>query len=198
MTLSNHISVIQSLKEKQGPGAKVGMVSGNFNVVHPGHLRLLKFAADCCDILTVAVNRDDVPGVLMPASLRLEGIEAISLVDHAFIMDDSMEKVIANIKPDLIVKGKEHENLHNPEAGILAQYGGKLLFSEHGKAPDAKVHKWQNRINPFWKIIGGGCNINRDIPQLLKQGGFDIKELDTLYMPQTPRIAGYTYWGYAS
>jgi len=74
---------------------------------------------------------------------------------------------------------------------------GKLLFSEHGKAPDEAVKKCQNRINPFWMSIAGGCHLNRDIPQLLKEGGFNIKEMDMLYVPKTPKVAAFTYWGYA-
>ena len=73
--------------------------------------------------------------------------------------------------------------------------GGKLLFCEHGLAPDDKVRRWQDRINPVWKKIAGGCNLNRDIPALLDQGGFHVNDLDTLYLPGTPRFAGYNYWG---
>lgn len=76
--------------------------------------------------------------------------------------------------------------------------GGRLLFSEHGAAPDASVRRWQDRINPYWNRIGGGCNLNREIPRLLTQGGFEIRQLDAMYIPSTPRIAGFTYWGYAS
>ena len=75
--------------------------------------------------------------------------------------------------------------------------GGKLLFSEHGKAPDSAVQKWQERINPLWMKLAGGCHLNRDIPQLLTEGGFNIKQQDTLYVPRTPKIAAFTYWGYA-
>jgi len=75
--------------------------------------------------------------------------------------------------------------------------GGKLLFSEHGKAPDAAVRKWQDRIDPFWGKIAGGCHLNRDIPLLLREGGFNIKQMETLYVPKTPKVAGFTYWGYA-
>ena len=75
--------------------------------------------------------------------------------------------------------------------------GGKLLFSEHGKAPDESVRKWQDRINPWWGKIAGGCHLNRDIPRLLIEGGFDIKGMKTLYVPSTPKVAGFTYWGFA-
>lgn len=76
--------------------------------------------------------------------------------------------------------------------------GGKLLFSEHGKAPDAAVKKWQDRINPLWGKVAGGCHLNRDIPQLLQQGGFNIEQMETLYVPKTPKVAGFTYWGSAN
>jgi SAM-dependent methyltransferase len=75
--------------------------------------------------------------------------------------------------------------------------GGKLLFTEHGAAPDPGVRKWQDRINPLWKKIAGGCHINRDIPALLAAGGFSVQELDTMYLPGAPRIASYNYWGSA-
>lgn len=75
--------------------------------------------------------------------------------------------------------------------------GGRLLFSEHGKAPDEMVRRWQNRINPTWKKVAGGCHLNRDIPQILHEGGFNVREVNTLYLPSTPKIAGFTYWGYA-
>lgn len=74
---------------------------------------------------------------------------------------------------------------------------GQLLFCEHGIAPDAPVAAWQNRINPFWKPIGGGCNINRAIPALIEAAGFKIHDLQTMYLPGTPRIMAYNYWGSA-
>ncbi|MBT4522954.1 MAG: class I SAM-dependent methyltransferase [Halieaceae bacterium] len=76
--------------------------------------------------------------------------------------------------------------------------GGKLIFCEHGMAPDANIRKWQGRINPLWRKIAGGCNLNRDIPDLLQQGGFSLGAVETLYLPGTPRFAGFNYWGSAS
>ncbi len=75
--------------------------------------------------------------------------------------------------------------------------GGKLLFSEHGRAPDAAVQKWQDRINGTWSKIAGGCNMNRKIPELIEAGGFKITDIDTMYVPSTPRVLGFTYWGAA-
>jgi ubiquinone/menaquinone biosynthesis C-methylase UbiE len=75
--------------------------------------------------------------------------------------------------------------------------GGSLIFCEHGKAPDANVCQWQDRINPIWRRIVGGCHVNRDIPQLLKAGGFDVVDMETSYLPGTPKFAGYNFWGSA-
>ena len=75
---------------------------------------------------------------------------------------------------------------------------GRILFCEHGIAPEEVVQKWQNRINPLWGKLFGGCNINRDIPNIIKNGGFKINSLDKMYLPSTPKIVGYNYWGEAS
>ncbi len=75
--------------------------------------------------------------------------------------------------------------------------GGKLLFCEHGAAPDEAVARWQNRINPLWNKIAGGCHLNRKIPELITQAGFSIRELEADYLPKTPRIAGFRYRGFA-
>ena len=75
---------------------------------------------------------------------------------------------------------------------------GNILFCEHGIAPDTKVSKWQNRINPIWGKLFGGCNINRDIPSIISNSGFKVQNLEQMYLPSTPKIVGYNYWGSAS
>ena len=75
--------------------------------------------------------------------------------------------------------------------------GGKLLFCEHGLAPDADVRKWQQRIEPIWKPIAGGCHLTRDIAGLLNTAGWRIETAETMYLPGTPRFAGYNTWGAA-
>ena len=85
----------------------------------------------------------------------------------------------------------------NQEIRRVLRAGGKMIFCEHGEAPDKNIRKWQKRINPFWGKIAGGCNINRKIPSLIQDSGFDIVEMEEMYLPNTPKIAGYNYWGYA-
>jgi SAM-dependent methyltransferase len=75
--------------------------------------------------------------------------------------------------------------------------GGRLLFCEHGSAPDEDVRRWQRRIEPVWKVIGGGCHLTRDIPALIRQAGFAIDDISTMYLPGTPRWAGFNWWGSA-
>ena len=73
---------------------------------------------------------------------------------------------------------------------------GRLLFCEHGKAPDENVQRWQDRLNPAWSKIAGGCQMNRDIPALIKEGGFDIKADERMYIPGA-KVLCYNYWGSA-
>ena len=80
----------------------------------------------------------------------------------------------------------------------VLKHDGKILFCEHGAAPDLNVFKWQNRINPLWGKLFGGCNINRDIPSIILNSGFKINNLEQMYLPSTPKIVGYNYWGSAT
>jgi len=73
---------------------------------------------------------------------------------------------------------------------------GQLIFVEHGLAPDPSVQSWQNRINPIWKPIAGGCNLNRKIDDLITSAGFEMSELQTTYLPG-PRPLTFTYRGIA-
>ena len=75
--------------------------------------------------------------------------------------------------------------------------GGRLLFCEHGRAPDENVRRWQNRLNPAWSRIAGGCNMNRDIPALINEGGFAIKVDERMYIPGA-KVLCYNYWGSAA
>jgi len=110
---------------------KTVFVSGHFNVLHPGHLRLLRFAKECGSRLVVGVESDRIAGdaAHVLEKLRLEGVQSISWVDEAFIMDEPLVAAIERLRPDIVVKGKEHELRLNPELAALEQYGGRLLFS---------------------------------------------------------------------
>ena len=74
---------------------------------------------------------------------------------------------------------------------------GFLLFLEHGGAPDAGVAKWQRRIEPVWKRIGGNCHLTRPISQAYEKAGFSVDRQGAAYMPKTPRPFGWVEYGAA-
>lgn len=76
--------------------------------------------------------------------------------------------------------------------------GGQLHFVEHGRAPDAGVARWQQRIEPPWKHLAGGCHLTREISQLVERAGFRIDGLRSYYMDGEPKMFGYTYEGVAT
>jgi len=87
--------------------------------------------------------------------------------------------------------------------GALAQLlrvlkpGGTFHFVEHGHAPDAGVARWQERIEPFWKPLAGGCHLTRRMPEIIEKAGFTIDGVDTYYFKGEPKPFGYTYEGRA-
>jgi ubiquinone/menaquinone biosynthesis C-methylase UbiE len=74
--------------------------------------------------------------------------------------------------------------------------GGRLVFVEHGRSPEVRVVRWQDRLTPLWKRIGGGCHLNRPIDQLIRDAGFQVAELETGYM-KGPKPMTFMYEGIA-
>ncbi len=106
---------------------------------------------------------------------------------------DSMDTVVVTFSlctiPDPVRALKSARKVLKP--------GGKLLFLEHGRAPDAGVATWQDRLNGAWKVLACGCNLNRNMPGLIEEAGFSIDNLSQEYARGLPRPAGYLYWGTA-
>jgi hypothetical protein len=73
---------------------------------------------------------------------------------------------------------------------------GQLLFVEHGLAPEERIRRWQNRLNPVWKRVAGGCHLDRPIRELIEKAGFQITQLDTGYT-KGPRLLTFFYQGRA-
>jgi len=93
-------------------------------------------------------------------------------------------------------------SVHTPAAALaearrVLKPGGRLLFCEHGLAPDADVAKWQRRVEPVWKRIAGGCHLTRPIASAIADAGFKLDWVEHMYVPKTPRIAGWNEWGAA-
>lgn len=75
--------------------------------------------------------------------------------------------------------------------------GGRFVFIEHGRAPEARLAKWQRRMNCISRRIGDGCHLDRDFTALLASSPLAVERCETFYMPDTPRIGGFTYRGWA-
>jgi ubiquinone/menaquinone biosynthesis C-methylase UbiE len=93
-------------------------------------------------------------------------------------------------------------SIANPQAAVgemsrVLKRDGRLIFLEHGRAPDLSVLRWQGRLTPIWKRIAGGCHLDRKIDTILENAGFEISELTLGYLPG-PRPLTYTYQGVAT
>lgn len=115
------------------------------------------------------------------------GAEAVDLDD------DSIDTVVITFVlctiPDWEGALKEARRVLKPD--------GQVLFSEHGLSPDEGVARWQRRVEPVWKPLVGGCHLTRNTGQMLSQTGFALEGMETMYLPNTPKIAGFVSWGAA-
>lgn len=121
-------------------------------------------------------------------------VDLVGLSAEKIPLDDaSFDTVVITFTlctiPDPIAALKEMKRVLVP--------GGLLLYCEHGAAPDENVFNLQKRVTPYWKKVAGGCHLDRDIPALLREAGFNIETLDTRYLPG-PRMLTYNYWGQAT
>ena len=108
------------------------------------------------------------------------------------LADDSVDTVLMTYTlctvPDVFGALRQVKRVLKPN--------GLLLFCEHGLAPDERTRRWQNFLNPVWKRLGGGCNLNRPIPFLLESGGFQVVDMSAMYIPGW-KPASFNYWGTA-
>ncbi|WP_299322813.1 class I SAM-dependent methyltransferase [Parasphingopyxis sp.] len=141
---------------------------------------------------------DPSPGLLDRArdAAKAEGIEfdiKEGVAENLPFADDSFDTVLATFT----LCSVQDQAQCLAEARRALKPGGTFLFCEHGAAPDAKVAKWQRRIEPVWKRIAGGCHLTRPIGSAVAQAGFSIVEQDQGYMEKTPSWAGWLEWGEA-
>ena len=83
------------------------------------------------------------------------------------------------------------------EARRVLKPGGRFLFCEHGLSPDPGIAKWQARIEPLWKRIAGGCHLTRPVTSAIQTAGFKVERSESMYLPGTPKFAGWNEWGVA-
>jgi ubiquinone/menaquinone biosynthesis C-methylase UbiE len=135
----------------------------------------------------LAMARRKVDRVAFPVELVRESAERLP-VDSGSIDTVVTTWTLCSI-PDPLKALQEMRRVLKP--------GGRLLFVEHGASPDATVRAWQRRINPIWRRVAGGCNVDRRIDELIRAAGFSLASLETTYLPG-PRPLTYTYEGAAS
>ena len=75
--------------------------------------------------------------------------------------------------------------------------GGKFIFFEHGLSPDPRVRRWQEWSEPLFHLAFEGCHVTRDIPSLIREGGFKIEQMDTAYLAPFPKSGSHCWWGTA-
>lgn len=172
--------------EAQGRVLEIGIGSGlNLPFYDPDKVEMLWGLEPSDEIRRMAERK--AAGVSFP-------VEFIGLPGDQIPLDDgSVDTIVTTYTlctiPDAVAALRDMRRVLKP--------GGRLLFSEHGRAPDAAVVKWQERLTPMWKVIGGGCHLARDIPDLLRQGGFNPDRMRANYIPG-PRPMSFNYWGSAS
>ena len=121
---------LEDIKASILGGLRVSFVSGKFNVIHPGHIRLFRFAREISDYLVVGIFEDGSSnGLVIVEEERLEGVTSNTWVDAAFILREDLPSTIKQLKPDIVVKGTEHENRDNPELAAVEEYGGVVHFA---------------------------------------------------------------------
>lgn len=131
--------------------------------------------------LSLAFEKSEIPSELI-----MESAETLPIDNHS--IDTIVTTYTFCTIPDLISTISECRR--------VLKDTGQLIFIEHGLAPDAKIRRTQNRINPIWKRLAGGCNLNRDIPLTLEQNGFQIPDLETMYLPGW-KPSTWNVWGVA-
>jgi ubiquinone/menaquinone biosynthesis C-methylase UbiE len=171
----------------KGTVLEIGIGSG-LNIPYYDKLNINKVygldpSAELCEMAKMTARDHQID-----INFLIDGAEEIKLSSNT--IDTILITYTLCSIPNLNESLKEIKRVMRPDA--------KILFCEHGIAPDLNIRKWQNRINPLWSKMFGGCNINRDIPLILSDSGFKVNNLQQMYLPSTPKIVGYNYWGTAS
>jgi SAM-dependent methyltransferase len=168
----------------RGDVLEVGVGSGLNIPIYGPQVRTLYALDPSPELLRMA--RRQLAGARFPVTFMRESAESIPLPDGA------VETVVTTWTlctiPDPVKALREMRRVLRAD--------GQLIFVEHGRAPDPRVVKWQDRLTPLWRTIAGGCHLNRPIDQLLGLGGFEITELDRGYTAGVP-VAAYLYRGLA-
>lgn len=169
----------------QGRVLEVGIGSGlNLSFYDPQRVAVVVGVDPSADMQRLA--RERAARCQVPVEMIALELGQIQAEDASF--DDIVCTFTLCTIPDALAALKEMRR--------VLKAGGRLLFCEHGLAPDLPVVRWQKRLTPLWKPLAGGCHLDRDIPALIGAGGFHIRELSTGYL-KGPRPMTHVYRGWA-
>ena len=128
---NEYTATVNKIRSEVDADSRIVFVSGYFNVLHPGHLRLLYYAASQGDKLVVGLIAKSTtrPSSTLPNEDRLTALSAISCVDQVVVLEYGLEPFLKELKPNIVVMGSEHRGQENPEEAILSGYGGRVIFS---------------------------------------------------------------------
>lgn len=129
--------------------------------------------------------REKAQALGIPVDIRCGIGEALPFTDHSFDTVVCTYTLCSVDDPARVLS----------EVRRVLKPGGRLLFLEHGRAPDAAVAKWQGRIEPLWKPAMGNCHLTRPVTGAIAAAGFVIEHPGHHYMPRMPRFAGWMEWG---
>ena len=169
----------------EGRVLEIGIGSGlNLSFYDPQRVEVVVGVDPSADMQRLA--RDRAARCQIPVEMIALELGQIQAEDASF--DDIVCTFTLCTIPDAVAALGEMRRVLKP--------GGRLLFCEHGLAPDLPVARWQKRLTPLWKPLAGGCHLDRDIPALITAGGFHIRQLDTGYL-KGPRPMTHVYRGWA-
>jgi ubiquinone/menaquinone biosynthesis C-methylase UbiE len=137
------------------------------------------------ELLTMA--RKHTAWLHFPVKLLHGPAETLPLEDHSIDSVMITWTLCSVAQPDRVLE--EIRRVLRPD--------GALIFVEHGRAPEPRIRRWQNRLTPVWKKLAGGCHLNRPIDLLIAQAGFEIVALETGHLVKGPRVVTFHYLGRA-
>jgi SAM-dependent methyltransferase len=177
----------QALAPARGLTLEVGFGTGLNLPYYPAAVTQLT-ALDAENMLRARVAQRIAASAIPVTQIQLDAQGRLPFATHTF---DSIvtTMTLCSIK-DVVAALNEMRRVLKPD--------GQFIFFEHGRSDDAAVARRQDRFNPIQRIIGGGCNLNRPIDELIRQGGFAIVQLDRFLLPQTPRLLAEMYRGTAT
>ena len=127
---------------------------------------------------------------------------AAATCDVEFVGLDGQRLDVPDVSADAVLTTWTLCSIGDPVAAVremrrVLRPGGRVHFVEHGRSPHESVRRWQHRCNGLQRRVAGGCNLDRDIPALLAEGGLAVEQLDTYDATGDPKPLGWTFEGRA-